>query len=449
MRHAYGRLTALVLGSTLMAGCATYHPKPLPTKPDLRPVSALTAPTKLLDLPGLHPAPFDPIRGLDETTLIALAVVNNPELRAERLQAGVAEAQLLAAGLLPDPRLDAGLSRSSRFVGYDATLSEDIRALVMHGARKARASTHAKQVNLQILWGEWQVAERARELFIQADADRQLRHILDRQHQILAELNRRDQVALEKQYVPAGVVTADFAALTAVDEQWRALTLRAIRTRHDLDLLLGLRPNTRLHLRAAANAQMLTAAAFRSAVKQLPHRRPDLLALQAGYLSEEQRLREAILAQFPALSLGIAKARSPEEGVQTVGIAFSLTLPLFNRNRGEIAIQNATRDVLYQTYQARLDQSVTDADRVWRAEGMLAKQLREAEQGFAPLERTEAAARRSVEQGSLDLASYVRVETNILSAHAQIVRLRASLRQNQAELAMLLALPFGDDEGHR
>lgn len=447
MKRLCARLAALAVGSALMVGCATYQAKPLPTKPDLIPASALTLPAKRFDLPGLRPEPFDPARGLDEATLIALAVVNNPELKAARLRTGVADAQLFAAGLLPDPLLEASASRSSQFSGYDATLSEDIRALITRGARKAAATAHAERVNLQILWQEWQVAEKARQLYIQADADRQLRDILGRRRKILADLNRRDRIALEKQYVTVGTVAADFAALTAADAEWRSLALQENRTRHDLDLLLGLEPGTPLHLRAALESRLLTAAEFRSSLAELPRRRADLLALQAGYASEEQRLREAILAQFPALRLGVQKARSAEEGVQTVGITISLTLPLFDRNRGDIAIQHATRDALYQAYQARLDQAVSDADRVWRAVGVMAEQLDKMEKSLPALERAGVATRRGLARGDLDFQSYSRIEASILAAQAEIIRLRASLAEGQAALATLLVLPFGDAAG--
>lgn len=52
------------------------------------------------------------------------------------------------------------------------------------------------------------------------------------------------------------------------------------------------------------------------------------------------------------------------EGVNAVGPHATISLPLFNRDRGEIAIQCARRAMLRQSYQADLDNAQNQADRV-------------------------------------------------------------------------------------
>jgi len=84
------KLTACLLG-LMLSGCASYHSHPLPTAPDLARVPELTVPARQFWLPGLPPHPISP-DGLDETTVVMLAVFNNPDLKAARLQAGVASA---------------------------------------------------------------------------------------------------------------------------------------------------------------------------------------------------------------------------------------------------------------------------------------------------------------------------------------------------------------------
>ena len=138
--------------ASLLCGCAIYHARALPTKPDLARSPALIVPLSDLGLPGLEPEPFDPAKGLTQINVITLAVVDNPRLKAVRKQAGVARAQLLEAGLLPDPQISGGLEKSTLATGYTAGLAEDIQALVTRGAAKSAARAHLKQVNLDILW---------------------------------------------------------------------------------------------------------------------------------------------------------------------------------------------------------------------------------------------------------------------------------------------------------
>lgn len=437
-----GALAAAAACAALLSGCATYHSKALPTRPDLARAPALTVPASDLAVPGLEPQPLEPAEGLTETNIVTLAVLGNPRLKAARLQAGIARAQLLQAGLLPDPQLSGGLAKSSFLTGYNALLSEDIQALITRGAAEGAARAHLAQVNLDILWQEWQVAERARELYIETRSLARLRAILNTRRRLLGRVYRQDEASLRRGYVTVGQVSTDFIAWNSAAAQWRSFELRENQTRHALDELLGLAPDARIRLRGGAQGPQVTAARYRAALAALPRRRPDLLALRAGYHSEEERLREAILAQFPLLDAGIVKSRDPQDGVQSIGFNVTLTLPLFNRNRGPIAVGRASRAYLYQAYQARLDETTSQADQVWTSVVIMRRQLRMLDRRLAGLDRAAAAARRSLRRGNATLLEYARVDSNALAARAEEVRLRSSLAQAQAVLSMLLALPF-------
>lgn len=435
-----GVTTVVASCASLLTGCAIYHAKPLPTGPDLARSPALTVPATNLGVPGVEPEPLDPAKGLTEANVVTLAVLDNPRLQAVRRQAGVARAQLLAAGLIPDPQVSAGLSKSALSSGYSASLGEDIQALLTRGAAKGAARAHLEKVNLDILWQEWQVASRARQLFIESRMLGELRRILRQRRTLLATLYARDESSLERGFVTASAVTADFAAWNSAETEWRALELRENRTRHALDELLGLAPGVELRLRGPSADRPVTTAQFRSALAALPHRRPDLLALQAGYHSQEEQLREAILAQFPLIQAGVEKARDPVENVGTVGFDVTLTLPLFNRNRGPIAAGRASRAYLYQAYQASLDETTNQADQVWQAVMIMQRQLEALDERLSGLEHAAAAAKESLQRGTSSLTDYSSVDDNALAAKAQEIRLRASLEQGRAVLATLLVL---------
>ncbi len=428
--------------ASLLSGCATYHSRPLPTRPDLARAPALTVPASDLGIPGLEPQPLELAKGLSETNIVTLAVLDNPRLKAARLRAGIARAQLLQAGLLPDPRISGGLAKSSFLTGYNALLSEDIQALITRGAAKSAAKAHLEQVNLDILWQEWQVAGRARELFIETRTLARLRGVLNRRRKLLGRVYRQDEASLAQHYVTVSAVAADFIAWNASEAQWRALQLRENQTGHALDELLGLAPGARIRLRRMPSVPLLTRARYRAALASLAHRRPDLLALRAGYHSEEERLREAILAQFPLLDAGVVKARDPQDGVQSIGFNVTLTLPLFDRNRGPIAVGRASRAYLHQAYQASLDRTTNQADEVWRAVLIMHRQLHALDRRLAGLARQAAIAQESLRRGALTLPDYARLDSNALATQAQAIELRSSLAQAQAVLAMLLALPF-------
>lgn len=435
------RLLPLLAGglALTLGGCATYSRKPLPAAPDL--ASAVTVPSTRLVLPGLPPHPFNLARGLDETNVVTLAVLNNPELKAARLQAGVAAAQLLEAGLLPDPQVSAGISKSPAHTGYSVGLQEEIGALVTRGAARAAARAQARQVNLDILWQEWQVAEKARELFAQSLADQQLVGLLRPGRDLLLHIYRQQEAALAHNNASATTVAISLQALTNAEKTLRQVELDANQTHHDLNALLGLAPDVSLRLTGPMLMPSLPAAEFKAAVAALPHRRADLLALQAGYESQEEQLREAVLAQFPAIGVGVQQARSAEEGINSVGLTIGLRLPLFNRNRGQIAIQRATRAQLRQEYQARLDQAVSDASRLWQATKIIARQEHQLDARLPDLRRTADAAARGYRHGEIDASAYAALAANVQSQEAAAINLRVSLAKAQAALTAVLGLP--------
>lgn len=433
--------SAALFAGLLLTGCATYHPHPLPSAPNLAATPRLSVPVKQFHLPGLAPQTISP-RGLDATTIMFLAVMHNPQLKAARLRAGVASAQLLQAGLLPNPQLNASFASSARNYGGTIGLDEQIRSWITRGAAKAAAAAHQKQVNLNILWQEWQVAAQAQQLFIQIRSGDQLLHLFLQSQTLLKAQYQRDRRAMLRGNALAPTVSSDLVALNNVENNLRQLQIQQNLARHQFNALLGLQPQVRLHLVGSPHNHALTPAAYKAAVAALPHRRPDLLALQAGYQSQEENVRRAILGQFPAITAGVALNRDPIEGINDLGPHVTLSLPLFNHNQGQIALQRATRSLLRQTYQSRLDAAVGQADQVRQAIAIQRHQLHELSAQIIVLRKTASAARQSLVQNNLDASAYVKLQASLLDRRAEALRLHASIQNSLAALRMLLGLPF-------
>ena len=138
----------------------------------------------------------------------------------------------------------------------------------------------------------------------------------------------------------------------------------------------------------------------------------------------------------------MAQARSAEEGIQSIGFDVTLTFPLFNRNRGPIAVGRASRAYLHQAYQASLDESTSEADQVWQAVVIMRYQLHRLDQRRAGLERTAAAAKDSLGGGTSTFTDYARAKSDALATVGEEIELRSSLAQAQSALRLLLALPF-------
>lgn len=441
---------AAVAALLVLSGCATYRPAPLPSGPDLSTgVPALKINPAQLGGYAAGTLAFNPGDGLDMDETVILAVLNNSVLKAARLERGIKAAQLMEAGLLPDPQLTGGFDDNTGgpdpLNGYSLGLDTDLRALLTRGAARDAARAGARQVDLDILWQEWQVAEMARQLFVQNREQSRLQSIYRDARALYQQRYRQDRAALDRGDITLDQTAGDLTSLVDAGTRLRDLQRQQNQTRHDLAALLGLRPDARPRFTGGAGIKPLSREQVDGAVAALPQRRPDLLALQAGYASQEASVREEILKQFPSINVGVTRARDTA-GVRTIGFGVSIGLPLFNRNRGQVAIARATRAQLRQDYQARLDAAAGTADRVYRESLLLQRQLRQVRSRLPELQEVSRRAEAGLRAGNIGAGTYIAVHTQLLDKRAEAVQLESSLQQSRIALQTLLAMPF-DTEG--
>ncbi|HEY8585422.1 MAG TPA: TolC family protein [Rhodanobacter sp.] len=425
-----------------LSGCATYTDLPLGESHGAASVAQLSAPMSNMPLPALSAHRFDPVDGLDATEVAMLAVTNSPPLRLKRDELGIARAQAFAAGLLPDPQLalsadfprqsDAGLSTA-----YSLGLSEDITALLTRSSRRAAARSQASQVNLDLLWAEWQTVAQARLLFDQVMNLRAQQARLEHEQSALSTVSGYIHAALQEGNLTYDSASAGLNAEADMRKRLADTTIALHQAQSDLHLLLGLAPTAELDLVGAPYFSQPTAAQVQTALDDLPRRRPDLLALQAGYQSQETKLRSAILAQFPALNIGFNTARDTS-AVYTRGVSIGITLPLFDRNRGNIAIERATRQQLRDDYAARVLSTRSDMQRITRDLATLDSQLATLGAHATQLDQARASAERAWQAGTLDWPTYLAIRSNALATDLDLLGTQLERARQSIALEALL-----------
>ncbi|MGH8744697.1 MAG: TolC family protein [Burkholderiales bacterium] len=436
-------LAALALPMILI-GCATYQPKPLDRRPNMpNEVEHLTINTAQMPLPELVSHRFDPSDGLDIDEIAMLAVANNPQLRVARDELGIAQAQAFAAGLLPDPQLsltsDFPTNVGPGFISaYNLGLSYDVSALLTRSTRKGAAEAQQRKVDLNLLWQEWQVVSQARLLFVRNLEQQRLMHVLDETRTLFAIRYQHAQQALQDGNKTLDAVSADLIALQDVERQINDLARQINRNRLDLNLLLGLAPEVRLDLVGETALPLLDANKVRAQLARIAYYRPDLLALQAGYQSQELRFRQAILAQFPALNIGITRARDTSN-VQTLGFAITLSLPIFNRNQGNIAIEHATRQRLYDEFQQRLGATYSEVHGILDDQQLLEQQLANVNDALAKLEQVASNAEIALTAGNISELTYTGLRASLLNKRIEAVTLEQRILEQRIALQTLVA----------
>jgi outer membrane protein TolC len=417
-----------------------YAPKPLPQQLDVATsVSALRTTSHSRAAPRLTHL-FDPSRGLDSESLAMLAVANNPELHVARASLGVAQAQVFSAGLLADPQLALSQADSMTLGVLNAWtmgLGFDVGDWLMHSSREHIAGAQLSQAQQQLLWQEWQVVAQARVLYVQLRTQTAVLPLLQNEQKFLAENYQAYQVALAAQNVTADAVNADWLALQSVNLQLNALTRDLRQSRADLNGLLGLSDTVQVTLVGEFVPQPIDAAHVRAQLLARVKKRPDMVALAAAYQAQEFNYHATVLAQFPLLSVGVTRS-TDNFGDNSFGPDINLSVPIFNRNRGNMAVAKANREQVYQAYQARLDLAYREAVVALDNLPLIQQQLAQMGEGLPALRAQAKQAKAAYQADNFTAAQSAQAQITYLDKQIEIIKLQAILAGQQIALLTLL-----------
>ena len=438
-----------------VAGCATYRPLPLGPVPELpgRPAQ-IQVDTRSLPFPVLAAHPFDPRDGLDEIEVATLAVVNNPDVKLARDDLAVSRAQAFAAGLLPDPQLALAGDLSNSDASQEGTrafsfgLNYDVGALISHADGRRAAQADVRKTDLALLWQEWQVASQARLAFVRLIHGRRLLAVLDANRALFADRATRTEQAQQRGLLTSDAVLPNLTALQDIDKQIHDLQRQLSQTAHDLNTLLGLDTRFDLRLQDGRPPAFADEGAADSALTDLPQRRPDLRALVAGYTAQDQRYRAALLAQFPSLNVGLTRSRD-NSNVYSNSLGITLSLPLLNRNRGNIAIEQATRQKLHDEYQARVQAARNEIRAVLDQQRLDRAQLERIDTALAQLEPAILRSDLAAHAGLIDALAYANARAALLAKQAEQITLQQQIAEQRVALQTLLGIaPDASSTGH-
>lgn len=444
-RYSWALLPLLAGTAVVFSGCAAYRPLPLDSSGDMLQgpvVAAVSQDAATINRPWLSPVAVDLTKPLDGNAIAVLAVLENPDLKALRQRAGVADAQVFAAGLLPDPTISVGaslpISGPDTLTNFAGALALDLNALRTRSVSRQKAQAEARRVRLDLAWSEWQTAGQARiqaariislqrRVALETLSDQASRSLLDRS---LRAAGRGDLVADRVQA----------ARIAAFDAANRLRTAEAdlATAQSELTKLIGLPPDYRLRLSEAdlptppPDATRLFAIAL--------SQRADLQALRAGYTAQEAALRKAVLDQFPNLTLSVDGSRDSAGNV-SAGPSVNLTLPLWNRNRGGIAIGLATRAALNTEYQARLFQTRAEIASAVTGLAIAQGQRERALADLPGLRRMAIASRDAADRGDLSGATAEVTEQTLRDRELALAQAEQAIREQTIALELLTGAP--------
>jgi outer membrane protein TolC len=167
----------------------------------------------------------------------------------------------------------------------------------------------------------------------------------------------------------------------------------------------------------------------------LESQRLDLLALKRGYESQEAKVRVAVLGQFPKLSLGINSAKD-NSNVHSLGPTVAMDLPIFDRNQGAIASEQATRQRLFDEYVSRVFEAHGQIARQLADIHALGEQIAAADIAVTVLQRQVDTYRIAVNERNLDAFSFYSAASNLNQQRLDALKLRAQLVTSRVALEL-------------
>lgn len=442
--HGPWRLLAGIAVWLSVGGCVGYAPQPLAPEQILIELNAVRLENlpAIVDSEGLKsdpdalatvsrigrllPAGFrcSLADGLNADEAAYAALKLNPDFQVQLAVNSVAAGEVLDAGLWPNPEWD-GEARFATQGGakeFETGLSIEVLRWDERSARAARAQAGRDAAFALLLDHAWRLCADTRRAWWQIVAARERLALSVESVTLTEKLAAALQGKLRQ-----GAATSLEVNIALLD----AVQAKLVRQRRETEVaaaeralqrLLGLPPDAPTPLEIPAKP--FTPADPPLALAAATGLLPQAAALQAAahdYQVAEEALREAVAGQYPGLRIGPAASFEYDgEWTSFLGLAFSLDLPLFNRNQGAIARATADRDHSRAAYVAQLHQMRADlAD----AHADLAGQRRLLEfmnrEVLPPAAETLRLTEKSFAAGELDLLQLLQAQTAVIAIKEQ------------------------------
>lgn len=447
MKHNLIKLL-LIATFCIPSACTQYKPKAL-TELAVQQQLETLSPEQLsiqaaqIKHPLLKPIAFNIQDGLSPDEAGVLAVLRNPGLRAARDRHGIANAQLLQAGLLPNPilsynfaALSGGLDQG-KVSGYGLGLAWEATSLITQSSKITGAEAELKAVDLTCAWQEWQIALAAKMAVYKLVAYTKQQQLLEEMLQRLESNRARIQEAADKKLVTELDRVAAVSAKNVIDVRLQALMQQKNQQQQRLNRALGLKPDEAIKLQQnIALTYEWVAPAYDKLTHDLTNRRLDLMALQQAYKNQDEQVRIAVLQQFPSISIGFTQTKNNSD-YYTVGAGVAVTLPIFDQNQGKIALAEATRQQLFDEYTNRVFQSNADISELLVTITALNKQIQSINHAIPDLENLVSAYKLAVKDRQVNVLNYYTAWNNWTDKKIDLLSLQLQL--TEAHIALEIA----------
>jgi cobalt-zinc-cadmium efflux system outer membrane protein len=369
--------------------------------------------------------------GLSEDELVSLALWNNAAFRATLADLGLFRADLVQAGMLPNPTFSMLVPWGAK--PLELTLRYPLEIFWLRPQRVELAQLDVEQTSqrlvqtgldlirdVRIAYAELNLAKRRVEL---AESAVTLSQAIAQLTQ--ARLRAGDASELE-------VTNAQVDALQALEQQSRLqqdLTIANERLRHLAGLSLEQWPNTIIRTEALPNGEKFDTEKL---VAEALLARPDLRAAEINVEAAGERIG---LARAEVFNFTASLNAKHINGPLLVGPGLDVTLPIVNQNQGGIAQAQARFDKAARQYVAtrqRIALDVREAHARLQQAGVSLKQWQQTI--LPPLQSAIQDAENAYAAGNVTYLFVLETQRRWLDAQLKTAQAAADVRRARAEL---------------
>jgi outer membrane protein TolC len=114
-----------------------------------------------------------------------------------------------------------------------------------------------------------------------------------------------------------------------------------------------------------------------------------------------------------------------------------LSLPIFSRNRGPIAVEQATRQQLYAEYQQRLNAADRDIHRILSEQRINRRQLLDVDRGLTDLSQAAVKTNAAFQAHGIDALAFASLQAALLSKKVERINLEQAILEQRVALQTL------------
>jgi cobalt-zinc-cadmium efflux system outer membrane protein len=369
--------------------------------------------------------------GLSEDEAVAVALWNNAQFQADLAALGFARADLIEADMLANPVFSILFPIGPK--ALEMGLDVPIDSIWQRPRRLAAAKLDAHSLSENLIEHGLALIRDVQTTYADLWSAQERVHLAEQDAQLRVQMAELAQGRLK-----AGDISKLTASDAYVDSLQAADTTKrfskeTIILRQKLNTLLGLISDDAKFDIAPSDVTSRAAMSVDKLIKTAFAARPDLRAAELDIEAAGERLgwEKSKIYNF----IAIIDAKDEGEDSPTVGPGFSIDIPIFNQNQGQIARAKAQLEQATRQYEA-LRQNI-----IFQVRQAYTRYVSEHEEFelwstdiIPSLENKVEQTTKSFEIGEVPYLTVLEAERSLIEAKVQRAELAASLHRDAAEL---------------